>query len=551
MSFAHSRLLVPVILVSSHLSGVTALRAQTFHSPEYSRQLVNSPPLPAQLPGPEGLRDYVSDGKLRLKLDDAVRLALLNNSDVRINQLQIDQARYNVLGAYQPFAPSLISSFNSTRTSAPATNQLQGASTPTALNQAAQFSYSQTFQTGTVTSYSFSGSKSDTNSSFYFINPYLSSLLSLQVTQPLLRNRGLFPNRAPLVIARRNLEQSRQVFESQVNNSISQVVGQYWSVVAAREGLKIDRASLQQAEASYQHDKRALELGALPPLDIYRSESQVAQRRVQVIQSEYTLKQAEDRLRQVIGADLDPYIQALDLELDENPEPQGELLTTDAKTELGVALKRRPEMEAARQQLAIDDTAVRLAHNNLLPDLSLAGFYSSTGIGGNTFNSATPPALVARGGFGDALSQVFGFGFPTYGFTLTLNLPIKNPSAAANLGRASVAKRGDLYALRRQEQTITLDVLNAVHGLEEAKLSMAAAKISRDLAQKNLEAEQRKHELGSETIFFVLEAQTELATAELSLVQAEINYRLAVTGVERATGALLDHHRVEIADLTR
>ena len=41
-----------------------------------------------------------------------------------------------------------------------------------------------------------------------------------------------------------------------------------------------------------QHDKRALELGALPPLDIYRSQSEVAARRLQAIQSEYALKQA-------------------------------------------------------------------------------------------------------------------------------------------------------------------------------------------------------------------------------------------------------------------
>ena len=87
---------------------------------------------------------------------------------------------------------------------------------------------------------------------------------------------------------------------------------------------------MDAAEATYKRDKRALELGALPPLDIYRSESQVASRRVQVIQSEYALKQAEDALRMTIGADQDPYFQALDLELTEKPEPEGELRTIDA-----------------------------------------------------------------------------------------------------------------------------------------------------------------------------------------------------------------------------
>ncbi len=61
-------------------------------------------------------------------------------------------------------------------------------------------------------------------------------------------------------------------------------------------------------------------------------------------------------------------------------------------------------------------------------------------------------------------------------------------------------------------------------------------------------AEQRKYELGSETIFFVLEAQTELASAELSLLQAEVNYQLAVAGLDHATGELLEPYHVQIAE---
>src|ERR1017187_6918639 len=60
----------------------------------------------------------------------------------------------------------------------------------------------------------------------------------------------------------------------------------------------------------------------------------------------------------------------------------------------------------------------------------------------------------------------------------------------------------------------------------------------------------RKYDLGSETIFFVLEAQTELAGAKLGLLQAEINYQLAVADVDHATGELLEPYHVQIAELT-
>lgn len=536
------------MLVIFVLSPVLGIRAQTFPAPEYVRQRIHRPVVQTQVPGPEGLRDYVAGGKLRLGLEDAVRMALLNNTDIRLDQLPIEDARLGIERAYQPFDAVATSGFTATRSTSPSATQLEGAPTLTTLNQATLFGYSQTFQTGTTTRLQFSGNKLATNSHFATFNPSITSGLNFSISQPLLRNRGIFPNRAPIVIAHRNLDQSRANFETQVNNAIEQAVDQYWNAIQARENLKVQQKSLELAETSYKRDKRALELGALSPLDIYRSESQVASRRVAVIQAEYALKQAEDQLRRTLGADLDLNIRALDLELAEPIEPTGELLTIDAKEALERALAKRPELEAIRQQLAKGDTNIRLAHNNLEPDLSLTAFYTSNGLGGNALDpTTTPPTILSQGGFPQALSQVFGFNFPTYGFTLQLRLPIKNRAAEADLGTARVARQRDLYTLRNQEQAITLEVSNSVHQLEQAKLSMAAAKVARDLSQKNLEAEQHKYELGAGQIFLVLEAQTELAQAELTLVQAEVGYRQAVTAVERITGRLLDRYGVQIA----
>jgi len=113
-------------------------------------------------------------------------------------------------------------------------------------------------------------------------------------------------------------------------------------------------------------------------LDIYRSESQVASRRVGVIQAEYSLKQAEDQFRRSIGADLDPTIRVFDLELTDQPEPVGALPNMDIATALSRALANRPEFEVARQQIASDELTIRLAHNNLKPDLEVSGFYAVT-----------------------------------------------------------------------------------------------------------------------------------------------------------------------------
>jgi outer membrane protein TolC len=328
-----------------------------------------------------------------------------------------------------------------------------------------------------------------------------------------------------------------------VNDTILEAVRRYWDVVRTRESLDLQRRSLEQAEASYQRDKRALELGALSPLDIYRSESQVASRRFAVIQAEYALKLSEDQFRFVIGAEKDQYIRALDLDLTERPEPLGELPTTDAATTLEQALSRRPELEALREAMANDEANIRLAHNNLLPDLRLSGVYLTSGLAGDR--------RAVQTGLTDSLDQVFRSTYPTYGMGLTLTLPVRNRAAEANLGDALVSKSRDVLSDRYFREQITLEVTNAVHNLENGKLSMAAAKSSVELAQKNLAAEQRKYELGTQTIFFVLEAQTELAQAELSLVQAQIAYQNSLAMIDHATANLSDRYRVNISELTR
>jgi outer membrane protein TolC len=119
------------------------------------------------------------------------------------------------------------------------------------------------------------------------------------------------------------------------------------------------------------------------------------------------------------------------------------------------------------------------------------------------------------------------------------------------LGSALVSRHRDLYSQQQVQEQVVLDVSNSVHQLEVAKLTLAAGNTALDLAQKALVAEQRKYELGAETIFFVLDAQTALATAELSLLQAQVGYQVALAAVDHATGGLLQPYHVQVAELSQ
>ncbi len=492
----------------------------------------------------------MQDGKIRISLRDAILLTLEANSNIQIEETQIEASKFALLGSFAPFDPLLTSNFTVARTSTPTSSQLQGvgqtsSSTLNSLSQSALINYAQMFSTGTSISAGLTGSRSSTNSGFYFLNPNYATGLSLGFSQPLLRNFGRSANLAQIRIARRALTESRSVFAAEVNDTIQQVIGVYWSAVQARGALEVQQRTLKLAETSYNRDKRSLELGALPPLDISRSESEVAARRVEQIQAQYALLQAEEALRLMIGADQDPQLKSADLELTENAQPTGEVENVDFDQTLSTALSSRPEIAAAKEALAIDQTTIGYARNQLKPALNLSGQYLSNGIGGNQYDLVTGQ-LTSQGGLGSSFSQLFGFGYPSYQGSLTLNFPVRNRAAQAQLGNAQVNRTRDLYSSRQAEEVITRQVRDAVNQLNTAKLSLAAANTSLDLWKKSLAADQRKFELGAETNFFVLDAQNRLAQAELAQLQAEVSYQLALAAIRHATGDLLTPYQMQL-----
>jgi outer membrane protein len=524
-------------------------------SPESYRGMLTARVRADKLPPPQHLQDYVQNGKLSLTIRDAILLTLENNSNVQIEETQIETQKFALLGQFQPFDPILQSSLILNRYSSPTYSQLQGVgvsgnATLNSLSQTGQVSYTQTFTPGTNILASISSNKFSTNSSYNYFNPYFNSALSLTITQPLLRGAGRFANTALVKIARRSLEQSKSTFQAEVNDAILLVVSQYWSAVQARDALDVGEKSLKLAEASYDRDKRSLELGALPPLDIYRSESEVAARKVGVIQAGYALTQAEEALRLTIGANRDPQMHNMELDLTEKPQPDGELKDIDAESALALALSQRPELDAVKDSLDNDETSIRLARNQLEPNLSVQGFYQSNGLGGNQYNLVTGQ-FVAPGGFGSSMSQLFGFGYPGYGGTLSLTLPVRNRGGQAALGTALVSRTHDLYSGGQVREQITREVRDAVHQLDEARQALVAGTTSFELAQKSLASEQRKFELGAETNFFVLDAQTRLAQAELTLLQTQVNYRLALAAVGHSTGDLLAPYQVQISERSK
>lgn len=536
-------------LTGALLAGAAFGQLVSFPKPSYFRQTFARPVTKVELQAPVRLQDYVVGGKLELSLHSYLELVMANNTDIAIQRLTVDVAQNAITRAFAPFDPLADASFTDTKQRTPSGNQLTGASTLVQLSQPANFNYSQFLPTGLQYQVNFSAQKLSTNNGYYDYNPSINSSLSLNISQPLIKNRGTYINRLPIMVASSRLRKTEYDLKTSLLLLVSAAENAYWDAVLARENLRVAESARDLADQALKRAQRELELGALSPLDIYNPQQQYATSQIGVSQAQYFVKEADDALRKQIGADLDPQIRVLPVTLTETAGQSVDTQAIDTESEVQKALATRPEVRSARQNLDIDDLSIRQARNGLLPDLELTAGYTTQGLGGIFYPAngelGPPPAPVA-GGFGDALGQMFGFGFPMYSAGLQLRLPIRNHQASADMADSLVAKKRDALNVRTVEQQVRLDVLTAVSQVESSKEAMKLAVVARDFAQKYLDAEQKKYELGNSTIFFVLQAQGALVSAESSIVQNSVNYRRNQMNLLRRTGELLEARGIAV-----
>lgn len=521
-----------------------------FPKPAYFRKRFETPSTGVQLQPPVRLNEFVQDGKMELSLKNYLDLVFANNYDVSVQKLTVQINRNAITRAYSIFDPVILSRFVSNRVQTPTSDVLAGAATLNQLNQPLTIQYSQLAPTGGTFNVGFGNTRTSTNNQFQTFNPVFNSNLNFSANQPLFRGRGNFITKLPITIAQSRLRGQQYNIEDQIMQLIATAEVLYWNAIEARENVRVQEQTLKLADTSLKRAQRELELGAISSLEIFQPQANYANAEIQVTQARYRLAQAEDAIRRQIGSDLDPALRGIPLVLTESIEPPPSV-TYDREAMVARSLMRRPDLKAVAQNLDIDDLQIRGATNALRPDVSVGLNYGAAGRGGQFFqreNVFGQQQLVAviPGGFNDALSQLFGFGFPTYGFNVTWRLPIRDRRAAADLSDALINKKLDTMRVKSAEQRIRLEVLTAINQVENSKASVELAKIARDLAQKRVDADLKRYELGTTTIFFVLASQNDLALAEAALVRETLNYRRNLLTLSQRTGELLQERNIVI-----
>ena len=360
---------------------------------------------------------------------------------------------------------------------------------------------------------------------FENFNPSYNSDFNLSLTQPFLRNFKTDARRTQIKVAKKNREISDVTFRQTVVNTVAGVKQSYYDLLYAIDNLEAQRKSLALATKFLEENQIKVRVGTMAPLDVVAGGVRAGEPRG-----------GGDRGRGRGGGG-GGRPEARDLQ-HQRPRDVGDAHRARGAADRG-ALPGRPRCghrERPRQAhrhhrprasgWRTRNTTSTYAKNQHLPNLDLIAAYGTTGIGGTQFLdrgdvTGEPLTSTIPGGFGDALSDLFGLDFPTWTLGFNFSYPIFNRQAGAAEAQARITRDQNLANIRRLEMQITGEVRSAARAVETNYKRVESTRAARVLQERRLDAETKKFAAGMSTNFLVTQSQRDLAIAEVAELRGD------------------------------
>jgi len=408
-----------------------------------------------------------------------------------------------------------------------------------------------------------------TNNQFTALNPQYPTALTFSYTQPLLRGLKIDNSRRQIEIARKNLSLTDAQFRQRAIDTITNVQRAYWDLVFALRSLQVQRDAVTVARTQLEHNKRLVAEGQLAPIDVVAAEAQISTYEQGVFSALEGVSRSENNLKNLIAQNQKAPIwteslvptDAIDLAVPEVSLPDA----------LKTAMENRPELQQSNVLSEINKIDQRYFKDQTKPGIDLVGTYGLTGLAGsistagvNPFTAsslqvrqrvdelstlagldplpAVPPQTFSPellGGYNQSLQNLLANRYNNFRVGVQISLPLRNRTAEAQLGRSLV--EGERIGTQREqlEQTIQVDVRNALQTMRSSEARLRAAVATREANEQQFASEQRKLDAGQSTVFLVLERQTSLTEARGRELQAQTDLNKAIADLQRATGNAL------------
>ncbi len=415
--------------------------------------------------------------------------------------------------------------------------------------------YSQGFVSGTNYSFSFNNTWQRQNILTNVLNPSITSLIDFSIQQNLLNGFGAAVNSRNIRIARNNIKISNLQFQLQLITTVSSVLNLYWDLVAFDQNVRVAQQALDTAQRLYEDNKKQVQIGTLAPIEVTRAEAEVATDKQNLLVAETNVLQQETILKNSLsknGVASPTLAEVRIVPIDQIQVPDADSLPEIPQL-VQEATDNRPELQQSRLNIQSTKANMVGSRNNLRPTIQAFAELTNNGLTGQPRAYINPvtgfplvPDAYFTGSYGNALSQLFRRNFPSYSAGFSLNIPLRNRASQADYVTDQLTLRQNELQLQRSVNLIRVDVQNAVIGVRQARAGYEASVKARVLQQQTLDAEKKKYALGASTVYQVIQAQRDLATAQGNEVQAQATFIHARIALDQSLGRTLTANNIVI-----
>jgi HAE1 family hydrophobic/amphiphilic exporter-1 len=515
-----------------------------------------------------------------LSVREVIELALANNKDIEIARENVRAAEFDLQAARGVYDLRFLTSSYYEHTETPTASFLSGSATGS-VTQSGFFSSSSVQglapRFGGGYRMDFVNNRITTNNQFAALNPQYPTALTFSYTQPLLRGLRFDQSRRLIEIGKKNLSLTDAQFRQRAVETITAVQRAYWDLVYALRNLQIQREAVRDARQQLEHNKRLVGEGLLAPIDVVAAEAQVSGFEQSVYSALDDVGRAENNLKNLVAENREsPLWRVAIVPVDSVDLAPPQVSLAEA---MQTALKSRPELQSSDVAREINEIEQRFAREQTRPQVDLVASYGMVGVAGTSTTSGVSNPLTAQnaqirqrinelsgivglqplpeptvqslpdalvGGEFQSLTNIAANRYTNFRAGVTVNLPFRNTTAKAQLGRTLVDAERIRTQREQLEQLIQVDVRNALQLVRTAESRLRAAATARSASEQQYASEQRKLDAGQSTVFLVLERQTQLATARGNELRSQTELNKAIAELQRATGNALEQNRVEL-----
>lgn len=502
-------------------------------------QTTQTPPPPAsqtgqavtapQTPAPSG-------PTMDLTMDQAVTMAVEANLSLKSSRLNEDIAGENVQGAQAAFKPILLANVSdASQTSLPNsfTQLTSGSISSASASGGFQVQQALPWLGGTYTT-SWNTFRGTTTQPAPVFNPQLQSTVQFAYTQPLLRGFRTDANRTTLANDQTfqhfyNLDTQLQTIE--ITSSVQQA---YLTLKATKATVDVAQQNVDLSTKQLNDTKRMLAVGVKAQMDVVSQDLLVQQSKQELIIAQSSVKDAQDQLKSLIFDPNRPDYWTVDI----NPTDQLVVAKMDIDVDQAVrtALADRLDVKEAEDTLAIAQRTYRLDQNLTETQVNAVAAYSATSSGGTQFTynglTDTPSGSTTRN-LSTVLSQTFSGAYPSWQVQLNVSYPIGRSAAEASVAAQSLVVKQQELQLADLRRTVEATVRAAVRAVETNYDAVQATHAALDAALQQLQAEQKKQEVGTSDSFTLEQKTLQLINARVVDLQQQIAYNQAILAYQR------------------